>query len=249
MKSQEGAYMCDVDYIKNVQKEMKDTSRAFLIEWIIDVHRKFKLLSETLYVTVSIIDRYLSRVSIEKKQLHILGVAAILIATKYEEIYPPEMKELLSVSENKFTKQEVLKMESQILFSLEFDFFAPSALRFLERFRKLASSASEERVFYFAQYLCEISLLDITLMRYKPSCLAGAALILASRGVKGNNGGWSKEMEKCTGYKEEDLKEAMQEVKSFALEINPKFLETLKYKFSKQEYFEVAKLDLKVMLR
>lgn len=74
---------------------MKDTSRGFLVEWIIDVHRKFRLLPETLYVTVSIIDRYLSQVQIKKAQLHLLGVAALLIATKYEEIYPPELKDLI----------------------------------------------------------------------------------------------------------------------------------------------------------
>ncbi len=114
-----------------MQTEVKDTSRGFLVEWIIDVHRKFRLQPETLYVTVSIIDRYLSKIAIKKSQLHLLGVAAILIATKYEEIYPPELKDLLNVSENKFTKEEVLRLESDILSTLEFDFFAPSLLRFL----------------------------------------------------------------------------------------------------------------------
>jgi len=83
---------------------VKDTSRAFLVEWIIDVHRKFRLQSETLYVTVRIIDRFLSKQPIKKSQLHILGVTALLISTKYEEIYPPDLKELLQVSENKFTR-------------------------------------------------------------------------------------------------------------------------------------------------
>jgi cyclin B len=55
------------------------------------VNRKFRLLSETLYVTISIIDRFLSKVNIKKSQLHMLGVASILIASKYEEIYPPEL--------------------------------------------------------------------------------------------------------------------------------------------------------------
>jgi cyclin B len=82
-------------------------------------------------VTVSTIDRYLSKVPIKKTQLHLLGVAALLISTKYEEIYPPELKDLLSVSENKFTKEEVLKLEFEILSTLEFNFFVPSLLRFI----------------------------------------------------------------------------------------------------------------------
>lgn len=94
---------------------MKDTSRAFLVEWIIDVHRKFRLIPECLYVSVFLIDRFLSKKSIKKSELHILGVTALLIATKYEEIYPPELKDLLTVAENKFTAKEVIKMELKML--------------------------------------------------------------------------------------------------------------------------------------
>ena len=131
--------------------EVKDTSRAFLIEWIIDVHRKFRLKPETLYVTVFLVDRYLSLKQIKKSELHILGVTALLISTKYEEIYPPQLKELLNVSENKFNKAEVLKLEMDILITLQFDLTSPSSYRFLERFRKLSSTvASDEKGFFFA---------------------------------------------------------------------------------------------------
>ena len=114
--------LIDQHYLDKVQlpTEVKETSRAFLIEWIIDVHRKFRLASETLYLTVHLIDRFLSLQQIKKSQLHILGVTSLLIATKYEEIYPPELKDLLQVSENKFTKEQVLEMELQMLQVLEF---------------------------------------------------------------------------------------------------------------------------------
>jgi hypothetical protein len=118
MLDKEKEYKIDNEYLKKIQTEIKDTSRGFLVEWIIDVHRKFRLLPETLHVTISILDRYLSLVNIKKQQLHMLGVAALLIATKYEEIYPPELKDLLNISENKFTKEEVLQMEFSILTSL-----------------------------------------------------------------------------------------------------------------------------------
>ena len=52
-------------------------------------------------------------------------------------------------------------------------------------------------------------------------------------------------MERYTGYKEETLKECIEDLKSFAYEVNPKFLSTLKYKFSKTEYFEVANIPFK----
>jgi hypothetical protein len=151
MKELEPFYRIDNDYLSKMQTEIKDTSRAFLVEWIIDVHRKFRLMAETLYVTVNIIDRYLSLQQIKKSELHLLGVTALLISTKYEEIYPPELKDLLNISENKFNKADVLKMESKILSTLEFNFMYPSSLRFLERFRKLSAVVQyDEQIFFFA---------------------------------------------------------------------------------------------------
>ena len=90
MKKQEKLLQVEANYLQKVQlpTEVKDTSRAFLVEWIIDVHRKFRLLPETLYVTVFLIDRFLSLKQIKKSQLHILGVTSLLISTKYEEIFP-----------------------------------------------------------------------------------------------------------------------------------------------------------------
>lgn len=210
------------------------------------MHRKFRLLPETLYVTIFIIDRFLSLKQIKKSQLHILGVTSLLISTKYEEIYPPELKDLLTVSENKFTKAEVLKMERDILLTLQFDLTSPSAYRFLQRYRKLSSIvANEDKVFFFAQYLQEISLLDASLLKYNPSELAAASLILSARSIKKVSNIWNKEMEKATDYSEQQLNPVVEDVKSFILEVNPKFLTTLKYKFSKVEYKEVANLPFK----
>ena len=81
-------------------------------------------------------------------------------------------------------------------------------------------------------------------MKYNQSELAAASLILSARAVKMVSV-WNKEMEKCTGYKEKDLKAVIEDVKLFVLEVNPKFLQTLKYKFSKPEYFEVAQINFR----
>jgi len=114
------------------------------------VQRKFRLLPETLFVAVQICDRYLSTVKCKKSDLHLIGVTSILISTKYEEIYPPEMHELISVSENKFKKAEVLAMEFKMLLALDFDFTQPSIYRFLERFRKISILQNDDQAFFFA---------------------------------------------------------------------------------------------------
>ncbi len=65
--------------------------RAILIDWLVEVHLKFKLVPETLYLTVSLIDRYLEKVEVHWEKLQLVGVTAMLIASKYEEIYAPEV--------------------------------------------------------------------------------------------------------------------------------------------------------------
>ena len=94
--------------------------RAILIDWILNVHLKFKLLPETLYITINLIDRFLSIQNIEKDRVQLLGISALLIASKYEEIYPPTVKDFVYISKNSFTKSQILDMETQILFLLEF---------------------------------------------------------------------------------------------------------------------------------
>ena len=133
-------------------------------------------------------------------------------------------------------------MEHDMLTQLEFAILSPSAYRFLERFSKICSAANDEQVFFFAQYIQEISLLDESLLKYRPSEIAAGSLILAVKSLKKNPNVWNTEMEKATGMKEEALHGVTEDVRSFVTEVNPKFLTTLKYKFQKPDYKEVASL-------
>ena len=130
-------------------------------------------------------------------------------------------------------------MEKEILMTLGFVITAPSAYRFLERYSRLSKNYSDKEVFFYAQYIQEVALLDASLLKFRPSQIAAASIILASIQLK-KTSGWNETVQKFTGYSEEDLKEAVAEVKSFAVEINPKFISTLRYKFSKSEYMKVA---------
>ena len=134
--------------------------------------------------------------------------------------------------------------EKEILNKLEFKITAPSAYRFLESFRRIAPIFEDKEVFFFAQYILEVSLLDITLMRFKPSELAASALILSCKQLKKIDC-WTKDMEKFTKYKKSDLANSISEVRQFLVEINPKFISTLKYKFSKTEYMKVANYEFR----
>ena len=82
--------------------------RTVLVDWLIEVHLKFKLLPETLYLTVNLIDRYLALESVSRKRLQLIGVTAMLIASKYEEIYPPEIKDFVFVTDQAYNRDDVL---------------------------------------------------------------------------------------------------------------------------------------------
>ena len=133
--------------------------RATLVDWIIQIHMKFKLLPETLFITVNIIDRFLSiRMGIEKEEIQLLGVSALLIATKYEEIYPPNVKDFIYITKKAYNHEQIIEMERQIIYTLQFNITETSPYRFLERYSKI--SQSDSVIFYLAQYMLELALLD-----------------------------------------------------------------------------------------
>jgi hypothetical protein len=114
----------------------------------------------------------------------------------------------------------------------------------LQRYRRLTPIVNDDQVFFYAQFILEIALLEAAFIRFKPSQLAGAALILSARQLKKTEC-WDSQMETLTGYKVSDLEEPCSEIRLFCHEINPKFISILKYKFSKAEYMKVANFEFK----
>jgi len=176
MLETEEIWTARADYMKG-QTEISENMRAILIDWLIEVHLKFKLRSETLFITVNLIDRFASKDNISKSELQLVGVSAMLIASKYEEIYPPILKDFVHICNKSFTASQILKMEQKILFAVDFDVKSHSPLRFLERFSKHACLTEE--AFFFAQYLMEIAMLDFRTLKHKPSIHASAAIYIA----------------------------------------------------------------------
>jgi hypothetical protein len=151
--------------------------RSILIDWLIEVHLKFKLVPESLYLTVNLIDRYLSKEQVNRQKLQLVGVTAMLIACKYEEIYPPIVKDFVYITDNAYTKEEIIEMEGKMLKTLDFNIQITSAYRFLERFAKIAKS--EPLIFNLSRYLIELSLLHCKILRFANSNLAASALYLS----------------------------------------------------------------------
>ena len=172
------------------------------MDWLAELHYKFKMWAETLYVTVGIIDKTLMRwKDFKKADLQLLGITALHIAGKYEEIYPPELKTILDVIENAVNRDNVCKLESKILEILDFDMVWPSILRFMERYACIATFNPEQLM--MAQMFCDFMLLDLQLLVNKPSLL-GAVAIYATNKISNKNKPWNSALVKCTGGIRED---------------------------------------------
>jgi hypothetical protein len=89
------------------QPHINERMRSILVDWLVEVHLKFKLVPETLYLTVNLIDRYLERKEVSRPRLQLVGVTSLLIASKYEEIYPPELRDLVYICDRAYTRHEV----------------------------------------------------------------------------------------------------------------------------------------------
>lgn len=78
------------DYMDS-QPEINERMRAILVDWLIEVHHKFELTPETLYLTLNIVDRYLASTTVSRRELQLVGLSSMLMASKYEEIWAPEV--------------------------------------------------------------------------------------------------------------------------------------------------------------
>mmetsp|Transcript_42483 Transcript_42483/g.89195 ORF Transcript_42483/g.89195 Transcript_42483/m.89195 type:complete len:374 (-) Transcript_42483:281-1402(-) len=183
------------------QQFINERMRSILVDWLVEVHLKFKLVPETLYLTVNIIDRYLSKTEVSRPKLQLVGVTALLIASKYEEIYPPELRDLVYICDRAYSKIEILDMEEVILKKLEYQITIPSAHAFLVRYLKAAHA--DKKIVQLSCFILDGTLQSYNMLHYLPSQLAAAAVFIARRTVGRN--AWSPTLLKYAQYREEDI--------------------------------------------
>lgn len=162
-------------YMQN-QADLTEQMRAILIDWLTEVHFKFKLKQETLFLTVNIIDRYLVSNFISREFLQLLGITALFLACKYEEINIPEIKDLVYVTDSTYSEEQIINMERVILEAIKFNLTTPSINYFYEMLS--VNFCLTEKEFKFGQYLSEMFLLDYRMNKYANSTIACAVIYL-----------------------------------------------------------------------
>uniref|UniRef100_A0A1I7UI39 Cyclin N-terminal domain-containing protein n=1 Tax=Caenorhabditis tropicalis TaxID=1561998 RepID=A0A1I7UI39_9PELO len=158
--------------------------RRILVDWLVQAHSMLGLSPETLHLAISIVDRFLELRIIEKEKLQILGISALFLSSKYEEIHVPSSQEYECVAGNEITKNDILEMEKSILCRLQFDISAPSTLIFSQIIGNFVMKNSQKSTKIIAKLSIlfgELSLMDATLTTISNATIGCATWILAMK--------------------------------------------------------------------
>jgi len=245
LRQSEVKYMAKHNYMSK-QPDINQGMRTILVDWLVEVGEEYKLQTETLYLAVSYIDRFLSYMSVQRAKLQLVGTAAMFIASKYEEIYPPDVGEFVYITDDTYNKRQVLRMEHLVLKVLGFDLSGPTANVFLSQMCQW--SKSPEKVQHLAMYLCELSLLDgETFLTYQPSQVAAASLCLARHALSRESElkeTWPEQLAKLTGYPCEELKDCVLSFHSAWSQAGESPQQAVRDKYRSTKYHGVSDLEV-----
>lgn len=233
------------------QSYITEKHRSKLINWIISINDQFNLLEETLFLSINIIDRFLSNhADFKVSKLQLLGVSAMFTASKYQEIYAPELKDFVIVSGNNCSKDEVLKMECSILKTLNFNILTVSPLQFYNRMYFISANSLKNelhsmkynKMYFVGLFIIELSLLEYDLIKYSPSVIASASFLIA-RKLCEITPLWPKSILSSQGFNETKLvNECAAEMVVMIKKEKQSNLTSLRNKFLKEEFFRAYEL-------
>lgn len=187
------------------QRVLNAKMRSLLVDWLVNVHQQFKLLPETLYMGVTIMDRFFQYESVSKDKFQLIGVTSFFIASKYEEIIPPDLQDWVVICDQLYTKRDILKMEMVILRRLKFELGRPLPIHFLRRNSKAAHA--DPKIHTLAKYIMELSLMEATCSPWAPSLLAAASLYVTLKILSDGDdwGNWTPTLAHYSSYSEQQL--------------------------------------------
>ncbi|KAL1943824.1 hypothetical protein VTO73DRAFT_3642 [Trametes versicolor] len=200
LKKVEQTTMPNPNYMAN-QKDLAWKMRGILTDWLIQVHSRFRLLPETLFLCVNIIDRFLSARVVSLAKLQLVGITCMFIAAKVEEIVAPSASNFLYCADSSYTETEILQAERYVLKTIEWNLSYPNPIHFLRRISKADDYNVQVRT--IGKYLLEIQCLEWRLIAAPPSLLAAASVWLA-RLILGYSD-WTPNLAHYSSYRERDI--------------------------------------------
>ncbi|KAL3026354.1 hypothetical protein AAZX31_04G226900 [Glycine max] len=244
LRASEAKKRPSTDFMEKTQKEINSSMRAILIDWLVEVAEEYRLVPDTLYLTVNYIDRYLSGNVMNRQRLQLLGVASMMIASKYEEICAPQVEEFCYITDNTYFKEEVLQMESAVLNFLKFEMTAPTVKCFLRRFVRAAQGVDEVpslQLECLTNYIAELSLMEYSMLGYAPSLVAASAIFLAKFILFPSKKPWNSTLQHYTLYQPSDLCVCVKDLHRLCCNSPNSNLPAIREKYSQHKYKYVAK--------
>jgi cyclin A len=221
------------------QPDITHGMRAILVDWLVEVAEEYKLHSQTLYLAVSYIDRFLSKMSVLRNKLQLVGTASMLVAAKFEEIHPPEVDEFVYITDDTYTKKQVLKMEYLLLNVLKFDLASPTVVNFLQRY--IAVIQANQKTEHLAMYFAELTLLDADpYLKYPPSVIAGAALALALHTL--SLPAWTPALIDYSGYTMVNIQACLEDLQSTFIQAPRHPQQAVQEKYSQAKFSSVGRI-------
>ncbi|VDO66479.1 unnamed protein product [Schistosoma mattheei] len=193
--------------------EITPRMRYILINWLVQVHYSYKLQPETLYLCVGILDRYLLKnsKSLTKDGFQLIGVASLFIAAKFEEMYPPDISDFSSITNNTYSKSDIRNTEQIILQSTDFYLSIPTPLVFL---RRLSKAVDADRTMHnLAKYFLELTIQEYDLAHLPGNLRSVIALCLSRAlclGTSELERAWCDKLSYLSGYKLDDIRDHLQ---------------------------------------
>ena len=176
--------MPNPDYI-DAQNEIDFGMRQTLVDWLLQVHLRYHLLPETLWIAINIVDRFLSKRVVSVIKLQLVGVTAMFVAAKYEEILAPSVDEFVYMTENGYTREQILKGENIILQALDFNISSYcSPYSWMRKISKADDYDIQTRT--LCKFLVEVTLMDSNFLRVKPSLVAAVGMYTARKMLCGD---------------------------------------------------------------
>ncbi|KAL9260287.1 G2/mitotic-specific cyclin-1-like protein [Drosera capensis] len=227
------------DYMVS-QPDINEKMRAILVDWLVEVHNKFELMPESLYLTVNLVDRFLAATVVPRRELQLAGISAMLIACKYEEIWAPEVNDLVCISDRVYTNEQILRMEKTILGYLEWELTVPTCYVFLVRYIK--ASIPDYEMENLVYYLAELALMKYSTLVYSPSMIAASAVLVARHALS-RSPAWTETLKVHTGYSESQLMECATMLATVHTTVADSKLQAVYKKYSKSERAAVAQIS------
>ncbi|NXT48966.1 CCNF protein, partial [Pluvianellus socialis] len=188
--------------IFTVQKGMNETMRYILIDWLVEVATMKDFSSLCLHMTVGCVDRYLKLRPVPRARLQLLGIACMVICTRFISKEILTIREAVWLTDNTYKYEDLVRMMGEIISALEGKIRIPTIVDYKEVLSNVVSL--ERRTLHLYSFICELSLLNTSLCVYSPAQLAAAALLLAKI-LHRQAHPWTTQLSECTGFSLEDL--------------------------------------------